>query len=169
MNIAVCELKMVDSSTNRLSYDQFLQRPAPDVRCVKVRQTMAIPTNRKRAILHVCTRETIRPLRDRILILSGFEVDSTLSYTEGLSMFWRRQYDLVLIDVEGENGIRDAEHLCSEIKTAQPEQIVAFVCNWRVAIMTDCPDEILRTEFDPAAFAQGVRDIVPPTGGPVSN
>jgi hypothetical protein len=26
--------------------------------------------------------------------------------------------------------------------------------------MTDCPDEIVRTEFDPAAFAQGVRDIV---------
>jgi hypothetical protein len=51
---------------------------------------------------------------------------------------------------------------CSEIKTAQPEQIVAFVCNWRVAIMTDCPDEILRTEFNPAAFAQGVRDIIPP-------
>jgi hypothetical protein len=28
--------------------------------------------------------------------------------------------------------------------------------------MTDRPDEILRTEFDPAAFAQGVHDIVPP-------
>jgi DNA-binding response OmpR family regulator len=117
----------------------------------------------KRAILHICTRETIRPLRDRILTLQGFEVASTTSYTEGLSMFWGRQYDLVLIDVEGENGIRDAEHLCSEIKTAQPEQVVAFVCNWRVALLTDCPDEVLRTEFDPAAFAQGVRDIVLPT------
>jgi hypothetical protein len=50
--------------------------------------------------------------------------------------------------------------MCSSIKTAQPEQIVAFVCNWRVAILTDCPDEILRTEFDPAAFVNGVRDIV---------
>lgn len=130
---------------------------------------MEAPPNGKRTILHVCTRETIRPLRDQILTISGFEVDSTLSYTNGLSMFWGRHYDLVLIDVEGENGIRDAEHLCSEIKTAQPEQIVAFVCNWRVAIMTDCPDEILRTEFDPAAFAQGVRDIVPPNAGPTSN
>jgi hypothetical protein len=120
------------------------------------------PPLASRVILHVCTRETIRPLRDRILILQGFEVDSTLSYTEGLSMFWARQYDLVLIDVEGESGIASAEHLCSEIKTAQSEQIVAFVCNWRVATMTDCPDEILRTEFDPAAFAQGVRDIVLP-------
>jgi hypothetical protein len=130
---------------------------------VKVRQTMEIPTNGKRTVLHICTRETIRPLRDRILNLSGFDVDSTLSYKEGLSMFWGRHYDLVLIDVEGETGISDAEHVCSEIKTAQREQIVAFVCNWRVAIMTDCPDEILRTEFDPAAFAQGVCDIVPPT------
>jgi DNA-binding NtrC family response regulator len=124
---------------------------------------MENPTNGKRTILHICTRETIRPLRDRVLSLSGFHVDSTLNHTEGLSMFWSRQYDLVLIDVEGETGIPAAEHMCSEIKTAQPEQLVAFVCNWRVAIMTDCPDEILRTEFDPAAFAQGVRDIVPPT------
>jgi hypothetical protein len=124
---------------------------------------MESPINSKRAILHICTRETIRPLRDRVLAMSGFNVDSTLSHQEGLSMFWGQYYDLVLIDVEGETGIPAAEHMCSEIKTAQPEQLVAFVCNWRVAIMTDCPDEILRTEFDPAAFAQGVRDIVPPS------
>jgi hypothetical protein len=125
--------------------------------------TMDTTLDNKRAILHFCTRETIRPLRDRVLTLSGFHVDSTLNHTEALSMFWSRHYDLVLIDVEGESGIPHAEHLCSEIKTAQPGQLVAFVCNWRVAIMTDCPDEILRTEFDPAAFAQGVREIVPPT------
>lgn len=116
--------------------------------------------NEKRAILHVCNREMLRPLRDQILRISGFEVDSTLSTVEALNMFWATQYDLVLIDVEGEAGIHAAETLCSEIKTAQPEQIVAFVCNWRVALMTDCPDEILRTEFDPAAFANGVRSIV---------
>ncbi len=78
-------------------------------------------------------------------------------------MFWARQYDLVLIDVEGESGIPHAEKMCSEIKTAQHQQLVAFVCNWRVAILTDCPDEILRTEFDPAAFAQGVQAIFPHT------
>ena len=123
---------------------------------------MEAPSINKRTILHICTRETIRPLRDRVLSLSGFDVDSTLNHTEALSMFWARHYDLVLVDVEGEAGIPHAEHLCSEIKTAQPGQLVAFVCNWRVAIMTDCPDEILRTEFDPAAFVQGVREIVPP-------
>jgi hypothetical protein len=128
------------------------------------KKTMETPTSNKRAVLHICTRETIRPLRDQVLRLSGFVVDSTLNHTEGLSMFWARQYDLVLIDVEGEERIPQAEKMCSEIKTAQPEQLVAFVCNWRVAILTDCPDEIVRTEFDPAAFAQGVCDIIPPNG-----
>lgn len=113
-----------------------------------------------KSILHICSRETLRPLRDQILRLSGFEVDSTLSTAEGLSLFWAKQYDLVLIDVEGEDKVKAAEGLCSEIKTDQPEQVVAFVCNWRVAIMTDCPDEILRTEFDPHRFVSGVRTIL---------
>jgi CheY-like chemotaxis protein len=124
---------------------------------------METPINSTRSILHICTRETIRPLRDQVLRLSGFRVDSTLNHTEGLSLFSARQYDLVLIDVEGEEGIPRAEHMCSEIKTAQHQQLVAFVCNWRVAILTDCPDEIVRTEFDPAAFARGVKDIIPPS------
>jgi CheY-like chemotaxis protein len=122
---------------------------------------METPISSTRSILHICTRETIRPLRDQVLRLSGFHVDSTLDHTEGLSIFWSRQYDLVLIDVEGEEGIPRAEHMCSEIKTAQHQQLVAFVCNWRVAILTDCPDEIVRTEFDPAAFARGVNEIIP--------
>jgi hypothetical protein len=122
---------------------------------------METPISSTRSILHICTRETIRPLCDQVLRLSGFHVDSTLDHTEGLSIFWSRQYDLVLIDVEGEEGIPRAEHMCSEIKTAQHQQLVAFVCNWRVAILTDCPDEIVRTEFDPAAFARGVNEIIP--------
>ncbi len=116
--------------------------------------------DKKPVILHICRREMLRPLRDQVLRISGFEVDSTLSHAEGLSMFSARPYGLVLIDVEGESGIEEAEHLCSEIKTANHDQLIAFVCNWRVAILTDCPDEIVRTEFDPAAFADGVRKIV---------
>ena len=118
------------------------------------------PEPGSKTILHICSREILRPLRDQILRLSGFAVDSTLSTAEGLSLFWSKAYDLVLIDVEGEEKIKHAEHMCSEIKTAQPEQLVAFVCNWRVAIMTDCPDEILRTEFDPQRFVSGVRSMV---------
>lgn len=123
---------------------------------------METPIEKKNSILHICRREMLRPLRDQILRISGFDVDSTLSHSEGLSMFWARQYDLVLIDVEGESGIAHAEHMCSEIKTAQHGQLVAFVCNWRVAILTDCPDEIVRTEFDPAAFVEGVHNMMKP-------
>ena len=102
----------------------------------------------------------LRPLRDQILRVNGFQVDSTLSVVEALAMFSARPYDLVLIDVEGEHGIPEAEHLCSEIKTAKHEQLIAFVCNWRVAILTDCPDEIVRTEFNPEAFVAGVKKML---------
>ncbi|ADV81808.1 hypothetical protein [Terriglobus saanensis] len=121
------------------------------------------PHNGKpKMILHICSREMLRPLRDQILRISGFEVDSTLRAKDALDLFWGKQYDLVLVDVEGEQAIHDAEHLCQEIKTAQPEQKVAFVCNWRVAMQTDCPDEILRTEFDPSRFVAGVKDMISP-------
>jgi len=112
------------------------------------------------AILHVCQREMLRPLRDEVLRVSGFHVDSTLKVTEAMPMLSTRPYDLVLIDVEGECGIPNAEQLCSEVKTAKPDQLVAFTCNWRVAVLTDCPDEIVRSEFDPAAFVAGIREVL---------
>jgi DNA-binding response OmpR family regulator len=111
----------------------------------------------KKSILHVCKREVLRPIRDQILRISGFAVGSTRDLDEALVLFRQHAPDLVLIDVEGEEAIHDAERLCSEIKTIHHGQLVAFVCNWRVAPLTDCPDEILRTEFDPAAFVAGVR------------
>ena len=115
-----------------------------------------LPESRKK-ILHISTREALRPIRDEVLRLSGFHIQSTSSYDEGLRLFNKRAFDLVLVDVEGEESVDSAERLCAEIKTQHHGQRVAFVCNWRVAILTDCPDEILRTEFDPAAFVAGVR------------
>jgi DNA-binding response OmpR family regulator len=112
------------------------------------------------SILHVCKREMLRFLRDQILRISGFRVDSTLSSADALAMFQAHAYDLILIDVEGERGIPEAEHLCSVVKTEKNEQLVAFVCNWRVAGLTDCPDEIVRTEFDPVAFISGVKNLL---------
>ena len=127
---------------------------------------MESTNNHQPAILHICRREMLRPLRDQILRISGYKVDSTLDPTEALNIFQSATYDLVLVDVEGESGVHDAETLCSNVKTANPGQLVAFVCNWRVAILTDCPDEILRTEFNPKAFVEGVRTILPNQKGP---
>jgi CheY-like chemotaxis protein len=114
----------------------------------------------QKSILHICKREILRPLRDQILRISGYSVVSTCDYAESLTLFQKQPFDLVVIDVEGEEGVHDAERLCSEIKTIHHGQLVAFVCNWRVAILTDCPDEIVRTEFDPAAFVKGVRETL---------
>jgi DNA-binding response OmpR family regulator len=116
----------------------------------------------KQFILHVCKREVLRPLRDAILRLSGYEVESTCDFAEALEFFAAQPFALVLIDVEGEEGIPLAEKLCETIKTTHPDQLVAFVCNWRVALLTDCPDHILRTEFDPAAFVAGINKMLKP-------
>jgi DNA-binding response OmpR family regulator len=102
------------------------------------------PTNSlSQTILHICKRELLRPLRDQILRLSGYCVDSACAADEALSRLAERPYSLVLIDVEGEQGVADAEKLCS----------------WRVSFLTDCPDEIVRTEFDPVSFVAGVERI----------
>lgn len=114
----------------------------------------------KPAVLHFCKRQILRPLRDEILRLSGFKVDSTLEPGETLANFRARRYDLVLVDVEGESSIPEAEALCGELKTEKPEQLVAFVCNWRVAVLSDCPDDVVRTEFNPDAFVKGVQDVL---------
>ena len=114
----------------------------------------------KPAILHLCKREILRPIRDQILRISGYRVSSTCDAAEALAMFHVEHFALVLIDVEGAEMLHEAERLCSEIKTVHHGQLVAFVCNWRVAVLTDCPDEILRTEFDPAAFVAGVHGLL---------
>lgn len=116
--------------------------------------------NNKPSILHVCKRDMLRPLRDQILRVNGYHVDSTLNVTEALRLYSEGHYRVVLIDVEGEQGIEEAEKFCSNIRSLNPDQIIAFVCNWRVAITSDCPTDIVRTEFDPAAFVEGVQGLL---------
>ena len=40
--------------------------------------------------------------------------------------------------------------------------MVAFLCNYRVAITSDCPDEIIQAEFNPAAMIKGVNQLLVP-------
>ena len=111
-------------------------------------------------ILHACTREVIRELRDSILRLQGYEVVSTLSLIEAEDLFAKSKFDLVLVDVEGDGRIPQAEKLCADIRKINPEQKVAFVCNHRVGIESDCPDEVIRSEFSPEAMVKGVKELL---------
>jgi DNA-binding NtrC family response regulator len=112
------------------------------------------------SILHVCSRETILTLRDQILKLHGYTVDSTLLLDHALQAATARNYDLVVIDVEGDGRVPTAEKLCHDIKAARPGQEIVFICNYRVSIQSDCPDEIIRSEFNPKAMIEGIQSVL---------
>jgi DNA-binding NtrC family response regulator len=116
-------------------------------------------SGRKR-IFHVSSRVNIMELRDEILRLHGFDVDSAVYSRRAAEEVAEKDYDLVLIDVEADVRVQSAQELCDEIKKVHPLQHVAFVCNYRVAIDSDCPDEIIRAEFNPAALVQGVQEAL---------
>jgi CheY-like chemotaxis protein len=111
-------------------------------------------------ILHVSSRELVQTLRDTILRIHGYEVESTLSLSQALEMVQQKNYDLVLIDVEGPDRIGQAEILCDAIRKAVPDQLVAYVCNHRISSESDCPDEIIRAEFNPELLVQSVKQII---------
>jgi DNA-binding response OmpR family regulator len=102
-------------------------------------------------------------LRDQVLRISGYQVESVSTFKDALPVFEIGVFDLVLIDVESEGQVSTAEQLCTQMKKMRHGQNVAFACNWRVAIDSSCPDDIIRTEFNPEAFVAGVRSMIPPT------
>jgi DNA-binding NtrC family response regulator len=114
----------------------------------------------KKHILHVGSREIVIQLRNRILSLHGFEVRSTLSVEEAQTLFQQHRFELVLVDVEGQGRVPQAEELCAEIREMQPKQKVAFVCNYQVSIDSDCPDDIIEAEFNLEAFVAGVKRVL---------
>ena len=99
-------------------------------------------------------------LRDEILRMHGYEVQSTVFSQQILREIGDKSFDLVLIDVESDVRVQSAQELCDEIKKVVPKQHVAFVCNYRVAIDSDCPDEIIRSEFNPEALVRGVQQAL---------
>jgi DNA-binding NtrC family response regulator len=116
--------------------------------------------NERKRIFHVSSRLNIMGLRDEILRMHGYDVDSTVYSRETAAEVAEKDYDLVLIDVEADVRVQSAQELCDEIKKVHPLQHVAFVCNYRVAIDSDCPDEIIRAEFNPEAMVRGVQQAL---------
>ena len=111
-------------------------------------------------IFHVSSRENIMGLRDEILRMHGYEVQSTVFSQRTLDEIGDKSFDLVLIDVESDVRVQSAQELCDEIKKVVPHQHVAFVCNYRIGIESDCPDEIIRSEFNPEALVRGVQQAL---------
>jgi DNA-binding NtrC family response regulator len=116
--------------------------------------------NERKRIFHVSSRLNIMGLRDEILRMHGYDVDSTVYSREAAEEVAEKDYDLVLIDVEADVRVQSAQELCDEIKKVHPLQHVAFICNFRVAIDSDCPDEIIRAEFNPEAMVRGVEQAL---------
>src|ERR1700759_1618678 len=116
--------------------------------------------NERKRIFHVSSRLNIMGLRDEILRMHGFDVDSTVYSRQAAEEVAEKDYDLGLIDVEADVRVKSAQDLCDEIKKFHPMHHAAFVCNSRVAINSDCPDEIIRAEFNPAALVQGVQEAL---------
>ena len=125
-----------------------------------------VENSEQKRIFHVSSRENIMSLRDEILRMHGFEVQSSVYSKQAVRDVAWRDYDLVLIDVEADVRVQSAQELCDEIKKVQPRQHVAFVCNYRVAIESDCPDEIIRAEFNPEALVRGVKQVLDQTKEP---
>jgi DNA-binding NtrC family response regulator len=123
-------------------------------------QGKATEGTEKKRIFHVSSRLNIMGLRDEILRMHGFDVDSTVYSREAAEEVAEKDYDLVLIDVEADVRVQSAQELCDQIKKVHPMQHVAFVCNYRVAIHSDCPDEIIRAEFNPEALVRGVQQAL---------
>jgi CheY-like chemotaxis protein len=86
--------------------------------------------NRLRRIFHVSSQKNIMELRDEILRMHGYYVQSTVYSAKAIDEILRTAYDLVLIDVESDVRVKSAQDLCDTIKKAAPGQHVAFVCNY---------------------------------------
>lgn len=118
--------------------------------------------NQRPRIFHVSSREQIKELRDQILRLHGFEVESMVYSSHVVDEVAEKAYDLVLIDVETNARIPRAQELCDSIKRHQPELRVAFVCGHAVSVQSDCPDDVIHAAFDPEALVRGVTDALTP-------
>lgn len=82
----------------------------------------------KGRILVVDDEEIVRISCKRTLVPEGYEVDTAASGTEGLELFEKSKYDLVLIDLKMP-GIDGIEMLVN-IKRQRPEQNVMIMTGY---------------------------------------
>jgi CheY-like chemotaxis protein len=123
---------------------------------------MSSSSSRKTRILHLCAREHLLPLRDHALSNAGYAVESVSDSKTALTRACSTHFDMVIIDVESDAQVPRAEEFCEHLRKALPGIIVAFACNWQVSHNSNCPDEVIHTEFNPDVFVSGIRQMLKP-------
>lgn len=91
-----------------------------------LRFSAPIPSNeKKRRVLLIDRSSRKRELRAEMMRKLGIEVDSAADIGEARSWWKVDLYDLVLINVENDRGVRDK--FCDDIRVAAPRQRFAFL------------------------------------------
>ncbi|MCU1286185.1 MAG: hypothetical protein JWO13_2535 [Acidobacteriales bacterium] len=100
-------------------------------------------------------------MHGELLRSQGFQVDVVRTLAEASSLIQSRRYQLALLTVN-ENS-KDALEFCEESKKTAPQTLVALLRSGRVHIpKSECPDDVLETDFNPAKFIRQVNDLVAP-------
>lgn len=125
-----------------------LSVPIPDV--VKRRRVLLVDTSRAK-----------RNLRAEALRNRGMYVDSAADITEARSWWRPALYDLVLINMERGQGLRD--RFCDDLRGATPPQRLAFLVG-QPEYLVDSPNadqELLMHHGDEQAAIHSEKDAVP--------
>ena len=95
---------------------------------------LAAPKKKRVLLIDACV--TKRDLRAGVMRRLGIEVDCAADISEARSLWRADSYGLVLLNIGGEEGVRDV--FCAEIKGAKPPQKVAFLVG-RPEFLSDAP------------------------------
>ena len=120
--------------------------------------TTSIPSPlKKKRVLLVDTSSVKRDLRAEVMRKLGMEVDCAADIVEARS-WWRADlYNLVLIDVVGEQNHRDK--FCADVRGATPPQQLAFLVG-KPAYLADLPgpeEEAMNPGGSDSVFASASR------------
>lgn len=117
----------------------------------------------KARILVIDDEEIIRTSCKRVLISEGYDVDIAVSGLEGLKLFEKAKYDLVLVDLKmpGLNGIE----VLLNIKSQHPEQNVMIMTGYDtiehiVESISSGAAHYLEKPFTPDTLLERINEVI---------
>jgi CheY-like chemotaxis protein len=88
-------------------------------------EILELAAGKKKRVLLLDASATKRDMRAGVLRKQGMDVDCAADIAEARSWWRPALYDLVLVDMTSEAGLRD--QFCEEVRSAKPAQPVAFL------------------------------------------